>query len=103
MSIILISWGTTKPDQRLVDLMIEKAKAFHCVYQPEFKFGFRWPAPDGSHASYDDECWQIRDDMSQAGQCDRGVEACQGLLEGLQAGWDLALKCYPPPVKKVKK
>lgn len=50
---------------------------------------YRWPNADGTAASYDTKCWHIRDDVSRAGQCSQGVESCQGLLEGLQEGWNL--------------
>ena len=69
--------------------MIEKAKAFHVVSDPKFVYGYRWPNADGTAASYDTKCWHIRDDVSRAGQCSQGVESCQGLLEGLQEGWNL--------------
>jgi hypothetical protein len=89
MAIVLISWGDKKPDQRLVDKMIEKAKAFHVVSDPKFVYGYRWPNPDGTAASWDTKAWHIRDDASRAPQHSQGVEGVQGLLEGLQEGWDL--------------
>lgn len=100
MAAILISWGDTKPDQRLVNVMIEKAKSFHVINKPEFKYGPRWPAADGTYPTYDSPCWHIRDDLCTAGAGSHGLEGCQGVLEGLQEGWSLALECYPPKVKK---
>lgn len=100
MTQILISWGDKKPDEKLVELMIDKAKAFHVVYKPVFMYGYRWPKEDGTAESYDSKCWHIRDDLCTATADSRGLEGCRGLLEGLQEGWDLAMSTMP--VKKVK-
>lgn len=89
---ILISWDQAKPDQKLVDLMLEKAKAFHVIGTPILSYGHRWPNADGSAADYDRKCWHIRDDMCTAGANSSGLECCQALLEGLQEGWNLAKK-----------
>jgi hypothetical protein len=97
MALVLFSWGSRKPDQLLVDLMLEKAKAFHVIREPKFVFGSRWPQPDGSTPSYDSECWHIRDDLSSAAQSSRGMEMCQILLEGLEEGFNLA---SPRPARK---
>lgn len=87
---IFISWGTTKPNEKLVALMLEKLKAFHIVRKPEFVFGHRWPEPDGTAKSYDPKCWHIRDDLCQANSSSRGLECAQALLEGLNEGFALA-------------
>lgn len=93
MPAILISWGETKPDQELVDLMLQKAKSFHVITsQVRLHYGYRWPKEDGTAESYDQECWHIRDDLCRAGYDSRGVEGCQCLLEGLNEGYALAKK-----------
>lgn len=100
---VLISWGEKKPDERLVELMIRKAKAFHVVCEPVFGYGYRWAKEGERPADYDRECWRIRDDLCMAGPSSHGLEGCQGLLEGLQEGWDLAMSTMPAKKVKVKK
>lgn len=89
MAQILISWGQDKPHAALVALMISKAEAYHVISKPELHYGPRWPNEDGTHADYDQPCWHIRDLGCRAPASSSGVEGCQGLLEGLQAGWEL--------------
>lgn len=104
MPAILISWGETKPDQELVDLMLQKAKAFHVITsQVRLHYGYRWPKEDGTAESYDRKCWHIRDDLCRAGAGSHGLEGCQGLLEGLNEGYDLAKKQFAPKPKPARK
>jgi hypothetical protein len=91
---ILISFGDTKPDKELVALMIAKASAYHFVRESTLKlvYDHRWVTKEHPEAaSYDRKCWHIRDDSTPSADS-RGLEGCQGLLEGLYEGWLLARK-----------
>jgi hypothetical protein len=100
---ILISWSQDKPDQELVDLMLQKASAFYVISgQAKLVYGHRWPDKDGKAADHDRECWHIRDDGCHAPIGSRGVEGCRGLLEGLNAGYELARRQFAPKPRQKK-
>jgi hypothetical protein len=98
---ILISWGTTQPNQALVDLMLEKIRSYHFTRGAKFVFDYCWKKEGEEPASYDAQCWHIRDE-TEAPCGHRGVDACRDMLEGLNAGFALAQKLNPPPAKKVR-
>jgi hypothetical protein len=110
VSIIISSWreeDPTPPPADLVALMIRKASSYHCVTSDlKLVYDYRWAKAGEEPASYDRKCWHLRDDLSRATQCSRGVEDCQGMMEGLREGYELGLKAprpKTPPTPKLRK
>jgi hypothetical protein len=97
---ILISWGETRPNDKLVELMIAKGSAYHFIRGPvRLVYDYRWAKEGEEPASYDYKCWHLRDD-SQVSADSRGLEGCQGMMEGLQEGWVLAQANALPKARK---
>lgn len=101
---ILISFGQTKPHDELVKLMLEKISTYHFSRGAELRYGYRWAKEGQEPATYDDQCWHIRDKNELVTiHNSTGFNSCQALLEGLQEGWDLSRKFPEPPPKPVRK
>lgn len=93
--IILSSFGTEKPADELVELMLAKARTYHCAKNAEFIFGYQYKKEGEAPASWDTECWHIRSDVPSPGVSmvmQLQVEGVQGMMEGIRAGYELGRK-----------
>jgi hypothetical protein len=93
--IILSSFGTEKPDDALIELMLAKARSYHCATKAEFVFGYQYKKEGEEPASWDTECWHIRSDVQAPGMSmvmQLQVEGVQGMMEGIRAGYELGRK-----------